>query len=464
MAKVQGPYLARIEFVSRLLKQNLIVESSSVIYLDQLKKHLNEYIAVFSSKPGFFYELTHFKELLADPSMAQFVLDTLKSLYDANRLMPNDVNSVFVCLSYFQTQRYLGRQTQMSLTDLLALANELDAIYRHVLANFGKDLPSTSFQYADDFIILATHIYYEAYLVHGHGSLLSIVLNLKRALANSPSNFQIKLLLLNLYSHLGAYDPLQKMYESMEIKNIQHYSTANLLLVHNIRLAALGSSSTVSTAMSQFFTSNLFDISNFLINSYKFGTFHKALEMCNFMESVSNSLTLNLCLTNAMSAMVITHALTGDLVISKTDTSSSSSDEEQLENNLRALRDRLSKSVNELQSISNAFKPEASSANTWPSLNYAMLVDHTDKDAIYQWDSTQEQSVAAKQYELVIDEQKRLLNFRFALVKFLNAQLACGESAKGDEMRFYREQIAKATSGYTFSILKFYFNFFVKYI
>ena len=162
--------------------------------------------------------------------------------------------------------KFFGKQATMGQKELLELATELEKMYIEGL-EYGKDLLATAFQYADEFVILAVHIRYDLFKRFNDESnnLLQLIANLKQALIHSPSNYQLKLLLLNLYSHLGSYESIQKMYDSMDIKNIQNYSTANLLLVHNMRLGALGASIATYDRMNQFFTSNLFDTANFLV-------------------------------------------------------------------------------------------------------------------------------------------------------------------------------------------------------
>jgi N-terminal acetyltransferase B complex non-catalytic subunit len=189
----------------------------------------------------------------------------LKSLHDKNRPFKS-IKSIYTCLSYWQMHRFFGKQTNMSQQELLKLTSDLETMYVEGL-EYGKDLLATAFQYADEFIILSSHIRYDLYkrFKDDSNNLLLLIVNLKQALIHSPSNYQLKLLLLNLYSHLGSYESIQKMYDSMDIKNIQNYSTANLLLVHNLRLGALGASIATYDRMNQFFTSNLFDTANFLV-------------------------------------------------------------------------------------------------------------------------------------------------------------------------------------------------------
>ena len=266
--KAQAPYLARIEFLKRILKlssEKTLQLNASKFNEVLLKEYLNNYICMFSCKPGFYYDFIYLKDLVLEYKLEDFILELLKTLHDKHRPFKS-IKSIYTCLSYWQMHRFLGKQATTGRQELLELANELEKMYIEGL-EYGKDLLATAFQYADEFVILAVHIRYDLFKRFNDESnnLLQLIANLKQALIHSPSNYQLKLLLLNLYSHLGSYESIQKMYDSMDIKNIQNYSTANLLLVHNMRLGALGASIATYGRMNQFFTSNLFDTANFLV-------------------------------------------------------------------------------------------------------------------------------------------------------------------------------------------------------
>ena len=266
--KAQGPYLARLEFLTRIFS----LHASKTIDVDitelsnaTLKECLSDYVNMFCSKPGFYFDFIYYKDLIGEHKLADFVLSLLKSQHDKHRPFTS-IKSIYICLSYWQMHRYFDKQAVMSQEELLKLAVDFESMYIEAL-EYGRDLLSTAFQYADEYIILAVHARYDLHkrFKNDANNLLQLIVNLKQALVNSPSNYQLKLLLLNLYSHLGSYESIQNMYDSMDIKNIQNYSTANLLLVHNLRLGALGASISTYDRMNQFFTSNLFDMANFLV-------------------------------------------------------------------------------------------------------------------------------------------------------------------------------------------------------
>lgn len=136
------------------------------------------------------------------------------------------VKCIYTCISYYSLHRHFGHQTDLSNEKANELAVKLEELYAEAIP-FGKEMLPTSMQYADELLIMAIHVRYEMIQREGgdNKGLVKIVGMLKHGLQASPSNYQFKLLLLNVYSQLGAYDALHEMYKSMDIKNIQNYST-----------------------------------------------------------------------------------------------------------------------------------------------------------------------------------------------------------------------------------------------
>ena len=421
-SKFQGPYMARIELINKLFQLNEQISTcltNNQINENLVKEYLNDFIRPFSLKPGFYYELIYFRDIINKFNLVDYVLSILKELHDQNRPFKN-IKSIYTCLSYWQLHSYFGKQDEMNENDLINLSNQFESMYTEAL-EYGKDLLSTGFQYADEFIIMSVHLRYNLFkkLNNQKYNILELICTLKQALINSPSNYQLKLLLLNLYSHIGAYEPLKKMYDSMEIKNIQHYSTSNLLMIHNLRLGSLQSSIATYTTMDQFFTSNLFDMVNFLVNCYKFGTFLKSIEICSFLKTIRQSLSMNLCLINYMSLGFIIQSTH----LSQLDQASNSSEEDMILNDFKSLKSKLDKHSKELADSSIVFDPVN---NLLPSDNSqlkSLLMDHNDKDVLYHWDTHEEQQIGNKQYELIVDEQRRLLSLRNLFIRFVDSSL-----------------------------------------
>jgi N-terminal acetyltransferase B complex non-catalytic subunit len=160
--KAQAPYLARIEFLNRIFKLNnekTLQLNTAKFNEALLKEYLSNYICMFSSKPGFFYDFVYFKDLFQAFKLDEFILDLLKSLHDKNRPFKS-IKSIYTCLSYWQMHRFFGKQTNMSQQELLKLTSDLETMYVGGL-EYVKDLLATAFQYADEFIILSSHLRYD---------------------------------------------------------------------------------------------------------------------------------------------------------------------------------------------------------------------------------------------------------------------------------------------------------------
>ena len=74
-------------------------------------------------------------------------MNLLKSLQDKNRPFK----------TIKQMHRFLGKQINMSQQELLKLTSDLETMYVGGL-EYSKDLLATAFQYADEFIILSSHL------------------------------------------------------------------------------------------------------------------------------------------------------------------------------------------------------------------------------------------------------------------------------------------------------------------
>jgi N-terminal acetyltransferase B complex non-catalytic subunit len=89
------------------------------------------------------------------------------------------------------------------MKDGIAIVNDLWKEYQDALP-LGKDLEKTEMQYGDEFIILASHILLDLYREHKQVTILIQAISLlEAALIKSIHNFQIKLILVRMYTMIG---------------------------------------------------------------------------------------------------------------------------------------------------------------------------------------------------------------------------------------------------------------------
>ncbi len=77
-AKVQSPYLAKIDLLSQL---TLLDPSLLPSQLETIKAALTTYIRQFVAKPGFYYDFIYFKDLISRLNLEEFVLNECHTLY-----------------------------------------------------------------------------------------------------------------------------------------------------------------------------------------------------------------------------------------------------------------------------------------------------------------------------------------------------------------------------------------------
>ena len=75
--------------------------------------------------------------------------------------------------------------------------------------------------------------------------LLQAAVLLERGLESAPSNYSFSLLLLRIYALLGCLDLALRLYQQMDVKNIQHLSMSHILLDDASVLSMLPSSRAV---------------------------------------------------------------------------------------------------------------------------------------------------------------------------------------------------------------------------
>lgn len=396
--KIQGPYLAKIELTAR---RGLV---------DKAKPFLREYTEMFASKPGFFYDLENFASAIRQLNLSDFLVnDVLKPMYETNKPPFASIKSIYTCLSYFQCKRAYS-----SKNEIAADADLLESMYVSALDAFGRELLPTAYQYADEFLMLAVYARLDSSRKpHDDSLVLRLIANLRLGLTHSPASHQLKLLLINLYSHLGAYDALHSMYDSMEIKNIQNYSISYLTLTQNMRLAA-GSAGSGSTSLAyQFFTSNLFDLANFLVNCFKYGTFVKIVEFIEFSDAVRESFAFALCCAVYASGAV--------LIGTEPELTSiqAQAEDESMRGYLAQIGAKLAKFVRENAGSARAFDLALLLSSDGGDEKQVGLVDRNDHEIVYDWEGPERKAQIEAAYSQLIDEQRQLIRFRFLLVHFI---------------------------------------------
>ncbi|XP_064612793.1 N-alpha-acetyltransferase 25, NatB auxiliary subunit-like [Liolophura sinensis] len=287
----RGPYLAELELLKRLQQKNCKDITKLGTPLDLCQK----FFELFGDKNSCFNDLKMFIDLLTDEDQIMFLDNIWKTLelgpdVDGGVVYAQSVKQMYRHMTYLQLKRFMRGAPKMSSEEKLKLSQELISRHKEGL-QFGRDLLSTDLQYSDNYLVLAVHFMMDVWKATGNDSLVwQMILHLEKGVKHSPSNFQFKLLLVQLYCRMGVFGPCPALYDAMEIKHIMNDTMAHILFNHVGRLGHVMSACAMYGTMLRFFTVNHKETAEYLISSYKYGSFTKIFEFVKFREKLQNSL------------------------------------------------------------------------------------------------------------------------------------------------------------------------------
>ncbi|XP_055933094.1 N-alpha-acetyltransferase 25, NatB auxiliary subunit-like [Argiope bruennichi] len=290
--KLRGPYLAQIKLLDELIKRNSPLSNKIGSMVDVLVRFYEH----FGTKASCFIDLTYVMDYVSiTEEEIKLVLEKIKASLvlessTENITLPKDVKQMYRHLCYSRLYHFYGYHLNSELTQQYAYVRELTERYNHAL-QFGKNLLSTETQPADDYCLLAAHMLVSIWQKTGDERLIGqVMVVLENGLKHSPSNYQIKLLLIKLYNIIGAVGASYSLYENVDVKHVQ-LETLGYLITDSLQSAAFFSTSlNVLGNCIRFYTTNYKDIVDYLLSGYKFGSFTKIPELVEFREKINKSL------------------------------------------------------------------------------------------------------------------------------------------------------------------------------
>ncbi|XP_060069470.1 N-alpha-acetyltransferase 25, NatB auxiliary subunit-like [Ylistrum balloti] len=301
----RGPYLAQLELIKQMKDKNRwkpdLAESEQ--FGDPLQLLLR-YYDLFGDKPCCFEDMKSFTKLLTEDKETKLI-----SVVTEGVDLPNPEETLGYASSVKQMQRhitllqlmrYMGYYDKLSTTERLVLVKEYIQRYHHGLS-YGKDLLSTDLQYSDNYLLIAVLLLLDIWRESKNDSLVwQAIVQLEKGISNSRSNFHMKLILMRLYCIMGAYGPCHTVYESMEVKHVMNDTLGHTIANHVGRLGHFVAACSMYGTMLRFFAVNHKETAEYLIASYKYGSFSKIHEFVKFRERLQKSLQYSSAMTESM--------------------------------------------------------------------------------------------------------------------------------------------------------------------
>ncbi|XP_078127281.1 N-alpha-acetyltransferase 25, NatB auxiliary subunit isoform X2 [Sander vitreus] len=288
---LRGPHLARLELIHRLRERGCPEES----LLGEPLELMVQFFGKFGDKPCCITDLKIYLHLLAPEQHVQFInrLSEAVPLGEQGEegfAFPEDTKALQRHLCVCQLSRALGLHHALDVEGKLRLITELKAHYHHGL-KFGKTALKTELQHSDMYCLMAAHVYIDLWKETEDENMVWLCLGvLQEGLSLSPSNAQFKLLLLLVYCHLGAFEPVVDLYSSLDAKHVQHDTIGFLLTRYAESLGQFAAASQSCNFSLRFFHSNQKDTSEYIIQAYKYGAFEKIPEFIALRNRLNQSL------------------------------------------------------------------------------------------------------------------------------------------------------------------------------
>lgn len=311
---LRGPFIARVELYYTILSNestlppniyNLCKNQFRAKY-PTLVSLLLDFFQAFSKKIICYYDLDYMinKYNLTATERQELVKDAGVWLKDIKQSQPElgNLDSFHITLNFNMLEHAVRNYSPSdSRQDRLDLAKKYIDLYDNN-RYLGADTNKTEFQPVDNYCLLAINsvmtnaVGDDSNSILSDSLLISLIALTENAISNSPTNHQLKLALLKLYSFIGASKQSSEILFSLDIKNFQIDTLGHLLnpVLYNTGNFTLSRES-LETCL-EFYTHGIRECFEGLTTSYRDGRFSKIEEISNVLRRLSDSLNATQCI------------------------------------------------------------------------------------------------------------------------------------------------------------------------
>ncbi|KAK3737471.1 hypothetical protein QZH41_008359, partial [Actinostola sp. cb2023] len=289
----RGPFLAQIELEKLVIEG--VVEDTRQDF-KSLFDILLDYFERFGAKSCLFNDVCPYIYLLNQDQRHQF-LRTLKERLEApskDEPQSSRIKHMYRRLNTEQLSRFVGEHRLLSVEEKIALSKEYMRCHKDGL-ELGSDLESTELQHSDGFALLAVHLLLDINEEKGSDEMVwHIFILLESVLKTSPSNHNVKLLLVRVYTSMGAVKSCLSLFDSLEIKHIQLDTLGYFISRYLFCLGHFESALGLYTSTLKYFFGNQKDSPEYFVAAYKFGSFEKIPEFEQFRTRLNFSVQFSM--------------------------------------------------------------------------------------------------------------------------------------------------------------------------
>jgi N-terminal acetyltransferase B complex non-catalytic subunit len=276
--KYRGPFLAALEFANRLSAAGVQQATSTSLF--------TQYFEHFGGKSCFFRDIAPYLAALgtADRRAVLVEIERKLGVFNSHDDQSSKIDWSYRLVSVESVRRSLSASTSLHETVVCLLKQYQET--RH----WNAKKEATERMCGDDLALLAAH--YALDNRTSASSLFDAAAILEYAISTSKHNFQLRLLLLHIYSALGAARGSLRQVEELDIKQIQLDSMGYLIMDTLSNQMQFQELLSLAKRTRHFHDDNRKNTNDFILEAYKNNRYSKVKEIGQFHDRLESSLQL----------------------------------------------------------------------------------------------------------------------------------------------------------------------------
>ncbi|XP_062179536.1 N-terminal acetyltransferase B complex auxiliary subunit NAA25 isoform X2 [Phragmites australis] len=276
---VRGPHLANIE-IERQRRVSGDLNDRKVI--EALVKYLHRFGHLSCSAS----DVEIYLHMLSDNEITE-LLDAISGSFDSSSV---SVNALGLTITLFKVQELLGTLFTKSTTELQGIAKRMvHTFYKNL--PLSNDLDPQESMYGEELLSMASSILVQLYWrTRNLGYLLEAILVLEFGLTVRKYVWQYKIILVHLYSYMGALPLAHKWYITLEVKNILLESVSHHILPQMLNSPFLQQAADLVRDYLKFMDDHLKESADLTCLAYRHRTYSKVIEFVQFKDRLQRSM------------------------------------------------------------------------------------------------------------------------------------------------------------------------------
>ena len=289
---VRGPQMAKMQLLSKVMEFNQ--DTKETIDVKQLIEKLGgnhvellyQYFVGFGHKPACMFDLAHLTiQHKLSEEQRQILCQRMKdSLKETEQITSFDNLNKYVTWKAATFNSFIESRSK---EECLKCLEELVYQYDQALI-LNENSLKTDFSQADSLVQLIFFVC-EQHVFDDDQLMLHLICILQKSLRKSPSNYTLKLYLIQLYNLIGATERSFLEYRKLDIKYIQRDTLGYFMYSEVLHSGRLYETEELFDSATRFYQSNFKETFEQVVSCFHYGTFDKVEEFYQLREKLIHS-------------------------------------------------------------------------------------------------------------------------------------------------------------------------------